>query len=244
MENWTQYLLLMNVSILKKTKQDISLFILALVKRLVLICALGLPFGVNADERATDSKPAPVQVITPEVESRTIEESDIDTEFFEVGLFAGMLSIDNFSSEPMYGVTASFHATEDFFIQFNYGLATAGLTSFEELSGSNVRLLTENDREYIYYDFLLGYNAFPGEIFFTDRLAFNSAIYLVGGVGNTEFGGENNFTTIAGTGYRIIFRDWLAWHVDFRDHMFTSDLIRQSQLTHNIEISSGITLFF
>ncbi|MBD3641189.1 MAG: outer membrane beta-barrel domain-containing protein, partial [Marinobacter sp.] len=37
---------------------------------------------------------------------------------------------------------------------------------------------------------------------------------------------------------------WLTVHVDFRDHMFNSDLIRESQLTHNIELSSGITLFF
>ncbi|WP_033417094.1 outer membrane beta-barrel domain-containing protein [Hahella ganghwensis] len=210
-----------------------------------MLMLMALPILANAvEDGAEESRPGPVQVIAPEVEARTIEESDIDTEFFEVGLFAGFLSIDNFSSEPMYGLNASFHATEDFFIQFNYGQASAGLTSFEELSGTNVRLVSDDDRDYIYYDFLLGYNIFPGEIFFTDQLAFNSAIYLVGGVGNTDFGGENNFTTIAGTGYRIIFNDWLAWHVDFRDHMFKSDLIRQSQLTHNIEISSGITLFF
>ncbi|MDX1817212.1 MAG: outer membrane beta-barrel domain-containing protein [Marinobacter sp.] len=187
---------------------------------------------------------APVQVIEPDIHPRTISEADIDSEFFEVGAFAGMLSIDNFSSEPLYGVSAAFHATEDFFLQFNYGRSEAGLTSFEELSGSNVRLLTDNDRTYSYYDFLLGYNIFPGEIFFSDSLTFNSAFYLVGGVGNTEFGGESNFTTTLGTGFRIVLLDWLTVHVDFRDHMFNTDLIRESQLTHNIELSSGITVFF
>lgn len=201
------------------------------------------PLG-GAHAQSSDASATPVQVIEPDIKPRSISEADLDTEFFEVGAFAGMLSIDNFSTEPVYGVSAAFHATEDFFLQFNYGMSEAGLTSFEELSGSNVRLLTDDDRDYSYYDFLVGYNIFPGEIFFNDSLTFNSAFYLVGGVGNTEFGGESNFTTVLGTGFRIVLLDWLTVHVDFRDHMFNSDLIRESQLTHNIELSSGFTLFF
>lgn len=193
---------------------------------------------------AAEAGDGPVQVIEPEVEPREIDESDIDTEFFEVGAYAGFLTIDNFSSEEVLGVNAAFHATEDFFLQFNYGEATAGLTSFEELSGSSVRLLTSEEREYSYYNFLVGYNIFPGEAFVTRDLTLNSAFYIVAGVGNTEFGGEDNFTTTFGTGYRIVLKDWLTWHIDFRDHVFTSDLIRESQVTHNVELSTGVTLFF
>lgn len=214
-------------------------------KALLLMCSLAIPQWASAQAATGNSeKPAPVQVIAPEVKPRNIQEADIDAEFFEVGVFAGMMTIDNFSSEPLVGVSAAFHATEDFFLQFNYGVTEAGLTSFEELGGDNVRLLNDSDRNFSYYDFLVGYNIFPGEIFFGDSLTFNSAYYLVAGVGNTEFGGENNFTTTLGTGFRVVLLDWLTVHVDFRDHMFTSDLIRESQLTHNIELSSGITLFF
>lgn len=232
MENRTEHLLLSP----NNTRTDLCALLLA------GICSSPVP--VLAQEDTSADKPQPVQVITPEIQPRTIREADIDTEFFEIGAFAGLISIDNFSTEPLMGASAAFHATEDFFIQFNYGMAEAGLTSFEELSGSNVRLLNSSDRDYSYYDFLLGYNIFPGEIFFNDSLTFNSAFYLVGGVGNTEFGGENNFTTTLGTGFRIVLLDWLTLHVDFRDHMFKSDLIRESQLTHNIELSSGVTLFF
>ncbi len=232
MENWSEHLLL------KPGKPGI------VAGHILLALSFILPSLAQAQDANDSDKPAPVQVIAPEVEPRSIQEADIDAEFFEVGAFAGMLSIDNFSAEPLLGVSAAFHATEDFFLQFNYGFAEAGLTSFEELSGSNVRLLSDEDREYSYYDFLVGYNIFPGEIFFHDSLTFNSAFYLVGGVGNTEFGGENNFTTTVGTGFRIVLLDWLTVHVDFRDHMFKSDLIRESQLTHNIELSSGFTLFF
>ncbi|MDC0662414.1 outer membrane beta-barrel domain-containing protein [Marinobacter sp. SS21] len=240
MENWTEHFLLTPANFVPtqaKVRKGAAALMLSLA-------ACG-PHTVLAQETDdTADKPAPVQVIAPEVKPRTVRESDIDSEFFEVGAFAGVLSIDNFSSEPVFGVSAAFHATEDFFIQANFGMSEAGLTSFEELSGSNVRLLTDSDRDYTFYNFLVGYNIFPGEVFFTDKLTFNSAFYLVGGVGNTEFGGERNFTTTLGTGYRIVLLDWLTVHMDFRDHMFKSDLIRESQLTHNIELSSGVTLFF
>lgn len=208
-------------------------------------CWAGLSLSQNSAWAADESrKPEPVQVIAPEVKPREIKEADIDDEFFEIGAYVGILTIDNFGSEPVYGVNAAFHATEDFFLQLNYGMATAGKTSFEELSGSNVRLLTDSERDYTYYNLLVGYNIFPGEVFMTSNLTFNSAFYLVAGVGNTEFGGEDNFTTTVGTGYRIVLRDWLTWHIDFRDHIFNSDILEEDDTTHNVELSTGMTLFF
>jgi outer membrane beta-barrel protein len=189
-------------------------------------------------------KPAAVQVITPEVEPREVSEADIDDEIFGLGLYAGVVSIDNFGTEPVYGVRALFHATEDLFLQFDYGVSRAGNTTFEELSGDNVSLLSSSDRDYTYYNVLLGYNIFPGEVFMTSKLTFNSDFYLVGGVGNTRFGGEDNFTTTLGTGYRIVLRDWLTWNIDFRDHIFSSDIIKSNQTTHNIELSTGVAFFY
>ena len=196
----------------------------------------------NAADAGKTEKPGAVQVIKPEVQPRDISVARIDDESFEIGIYAGILNIDNFGSEPLIGVKASYFTTEDLFLQANYARASAGLTSFESISG--FRLLTDKERDYTYYDLLVGYNIFPGEVFMTSRLAFNSSIYLVGGVGNTDFAGEDNFTTILGTGYRIVLRDWLTWHVDFRDHIFKSDIINQSEITHNLELSTGVTLLF
>jgi outer membrane beta-barrel protein len=188
-------------------------------------------------------KPDAVQVIMPEVQPRDVSEDAIDDESFEIGLYAGVLNIDNFGSEPVYGVRASYFATEDLFLQLNYGKSKAGNTSFEDITG-NFRLLTDNQRDYTYYNILAGYNLFPGEVFMTSKLAFHSSIYLVGGVGNTDFAGEDNFTTTLGTGYRIILLDWLSWQVDFRDHIFKSDIINKDETTHNLELTTGITFFF
>ena len=193
---------------------------------------------------AEGAKPGAVQVIQPEVRPREVSEAAIDDESFEIGVFAGVINIDNFGSEPLYGVKASYHATEDFFLQINYAVSEAGNTSFEDLSGDNIRLLTDSERDYTYYNALVGYNIFPGEVFMTSSLTFNSAFYLAAGAGNTEFGGEDNFTTTLGTGFRIVLRDWLTWHIDFRDHIFKSDIINENETTHNLELSTGLSLFF
>jgi outer membrane beta-barrel protein len=229
------------------SRREISAFGTILGKSLLLLSLLWPGLALSDDQPKANSQSdntSAVQVIKPEVKPREVKEAAIDDESFEVGLFLGVLNIDNFGSEPVYGVNAAYHATEDFFLQLNYGVSQAGLTSFEDLSGENVRLLTDEERDYTYYDLLVGYNIFPGEVFMTSKLTFNSAFYLVGGIGNTKFGGEDNFTVTLGTGYRIVLRDWLTWFIDFRDHMFDSDIVNESELTHNLQLSTGVSFFF
>jgi len=239
MENWLKHILLgrrARTSLAALIGESIFLISMSWMSLTVFVD------DVNAAEN--DDKPAAVQVITPEVKPREVKEADIDDEIFGLGVYAGVLNMDNFGSEALYGISAMIHATEDFFLQLNYAKSRAGKTSFEELSGEDVNLLTSSERDYTTYDLLLGYNIFPGEVFMTSKLTFNSDFYLVGGVGNTKFGGEDNFTTTLGTGYRIVLRDWLTWQIDFRDHIFNSDLINSNQTTHNIELSTGVTFFY
>ncbi len=160
----------------------------------------------------------PIKIIEPDVQQSKNDEAKIDNEVFEAGFFLGMISIEDFGTHPLYGVKASFHATEDFFLQANYGRSEAGRTSYETINGSDINILNDAERQYSYYDVLVGYNLFPGETFVTRNLTFNSAFYLVGGVGNTRFAGDEQFTLVVGTGYRIIFSDWLTWNLDYRDH--------------------------
>jgi outer membrane beta-barrel protein len=133
--------------------------------------------------------------------------------------------------------------TEDFFVEGSYGLSQAGETSFEILSGAPP-LLSDDDRDYSYYNIVFGYNIFPGEAFIGSRTAFTSAFYLVAGAGSTEFGGDEQFTITAGFGYRLLLTDSFALHADFRDHIFDSDLLGVDKTTHNLEASLGLSLFF
>lgn len=184
-----------------------------------------------------------VQVIDPDLERRTVETPAIDTENFEVGGYYGVISIEDFSSSEVLGIRAAYHVTEDFFFEANYGMAEGDQTSFERLSGG-VKLLSDEDREYNYYNVNIGWNFLPGEIFLWDRFAFNTQVYAIVGVGNTQFAGDDWFTLNFGTGLRMALTDWFAWHLDVRDHIFDRDTFGEDQTTHNLEIHTGFTLFF
>jgi outer membrane beta-barrel protein len=185
----------------------------------------------------------PIIVVEPDNTQREAYEAQIDSEFFEVGAYAGILAIEDFGSSSVVGIKASFHATEDFFLQANYGQAEAGLSTAEYIYGdSETSIIT--DRDYRYYNLLVGYNLFPGETFVTQDLTFNSAFYLVAGAGNTDFADDNHFTITVGSGYRIILKDWLTINVDFRDHSFEAEIGPKTKRTHNLEFSTGLTAFF
>lgn len=190
-----------------------------------------------------DENAPPPRVINPEVERRQVKVPKIRAKDFELGAFFGSLSVEDFGTNPMWGLRADYHVTEDFFFEANWGRSNAGRTSFETLGG-NIQLLTGDERRFTYYDLSLGYNFLPGEVYLGRGLAMNSALYLVGGLGSTKFAGDEHFTVNFGAGYRVLPTDWLAIHIDVRDHVFQSDLLGRSKLTNNFGAYLGATVFF
>jgi outer membrane beta-barrel protein len=197
---------------------------------------------------AADSAPAeddntpPPRVVDPEVARRKITVPNIRSRNIEVGINYGVISIEDFGTHPVYGATAAYHITEDFFFQAEVGRATAGNTSFETLSG--IALLTGSERRFTYYDLSLGYNFLPGEAFIGRGRAMTSAFYLIGGIGGTDFAGDTKFTVNFGAGYRVVPTDWLAVHITVQDRVFQSDLFGTTKLTNNLEARIGTTVFF
>ncbi|MDX1734765.1 MAG: outer membrane beta-barrel domain-containing protein [Halioglobus sp.] len=185
----------------------------------------------------------PTDVIDPQVERRDIDPAAIDSENIEVGIYAGMLSIQDFNSELVYGLRAAWHISEDIFLEASYGLSEGDLTSFEKLSGG-APLFEDAERDYEFYNLGFGWNALPGEIFLFGGRALKSDLYLFAGAGSTEFLDDRWFTASVGVGYRLLLNDWLAWRIDVRDHLFDRDTFGDSEITNNIELSSGFTVFF
>jgi len=190
-----------------------------------------------------DDSPESKPIIEPQVERRTIKRAKIDTEDFEIGAYFGVLSIEDFESHTVYGGRLAYHLTEDFFIEGTLGQSRAGRTSYETLSGS-AALLTDDERDYTYYALSLGWNVFPGEVFIGENRAYNSAFYLVAGIGSTTFADEDRFTVSGGFGYRVLPTDWLAVHFDVRDHVFDIDLLGEKKIVNNLEAHLGLSIFF
>jgi outer membrane beta-barrel protein len=189
------------------------------------------------------SDSVPPGVVQPQVRRQEIVVPRIRSSNWEIGAHYGLMSIEDFGSHPSYGLELAYHMTEDLFVRAEAGRSTGGLTSFETLGG-NIRLLTEAERKFTYYDLGLGYNFLPGEAFFGRSRAMTSSFYVIGGAGATQFAGDKKFTVAVGAGYQVLPLDWMAVRVGFEDHMFQTDLLGTSKLTHNLEAGLGITVFF
>lgn len=218
------------------------LFLINALLGVVMLASAGLAWSADPESNKETAQ-TQQQVIQPEIERRTIDIDKIDTEDFEIGVFTGLLSVEDFGSNLVVGARAAYHISEDLFIEGAYAKSDTTETSYERLSGG-AQLLTADERKLTYYNISLGYNVLLGEAFIGENWAFNTALYVIGGVGNTSFAGDDRFTVNFGAGYRFLATDWLAAHIDVRDHVFDIDLLGSAKTAHNLEISGGITVFF
>lgn len=220
--------------------------------RLLLLSAVVAMAGCSSlperDDQPRTAAAAPAEgetpvVIEPQVERRDIRPAEIDTENWEAGAYIGSLSVEDFEVNVVYGGRIAYHISEDFFAEAIVGTSDAGLSSFERLSGG-APLLTDSERQFTYYSLGFGWNALPGEIFLGGKRALNSAVYLTLGAGSTRFAGDDRFTLTGGAGVRVLVRDWLAVHLDMRDHVMEIDVLGSNKTSHNYEATLSLTAFF
>jgi outer membrane beta-barrel protein len=212
---------------------------------LLLVAVLG--FGQSGIARAAEAEGTANEsdrpLIEPDVVPREVHEAELDTENLEIGFMTGQISVEDFGVPWFLGLRAAYHLTEYLFIEGNFGYADAGETSFESLGGG-VALLTDDERSYMYYNLSLGYNLLPGEAFFGSSYAFNTNLYLVGGMGTTEFTGDRLFTINYGLGYQFLFNDWLSLHVQMRNYQFDIELLGEEKTSTNLQFATGLSMFF
>ncbi|WNO08955.1 outer membrane beta-barrel domain-containing protein [Teredinibacter sp. KSP-S5-2] len=211
---------------------------------------LGLLFSISLTAQAAEQAPIREnddltvldEVVEPGIERRRIKEDQIDVENFEIGFYAGVMSVEDFGSNDSYGVRLAYHISEDWFLEGAYGQSTVSETSFEQLTGSN--LLSDENRDLEYYNISLGVNLFPGEIFLGKNHSFNTSFYLIAGVGSTEFANDKFFTYNFGGGFRMLITDWIAFHMDARNHLFTHNIFGDDKSIQNLEHHVGLSFYF
>lgn len=180
-------------------------------------------------------------LLAQEESSGSMDISDINNEVISVGVFAGIVNVQDFTSEFAPGLSATFRASEDFFIQYNFLEADVSLSSYENSQGA---YFTGDDRTFTHYDLLIGYNLFQGE-FFPSPTASLSTLYTVVGVGNTDFGGESKLTYTLGLGYEVALTRKISAHIDFRDYIYQSSLVSdEKRMVHTTQVSVGAKYWF
>jgi outer membrane beta-barrel protein len=182
-------------------------------------------------------------IIDPQVTRRVVKTPRIKAKDFELGAYFGALSIEDFGTNPIYGVRAAYHVTEDIFLEAFLARSKAGESSLEE-TFPDISVVSTSGRQFTYYDLDVGYNVLPGEIFLGRGRAFNSALYVTVGLGDVKFADKDQFALNFGIGERLLITDWLAAHLDVRDHVFESDLFGVTKNVHNIEATVGLTVFY
>lgn len=205
---------------------------------LVLLFSQPLVFAVEITD---DKSISPV--IRPEITRMEFDEAKIESDNLQIIASMGLLSIEDFETNALVGFKVSYHLSESFFVNTEFGLSSAGTSSAEVLLPGTT-ILSDNEKDYSYYIIGLGYDLFPGEVFMTDKTTFNTAFYLYAGAGNTEFAGSDHFTLSFGTGFRIVPSDNLSFSLDIRDHTFNIDVLGTDKLSNNIEISLGLGMYF
>jgi outer membrane beta-barrel protein len=184
----------------------------------------------------------PDQVVVPQVDRRDIEKPKFPSNDFEVGLYTGTYSTQNFGTSWVYGARIGYHITEDFFVQAVYGQTKVSDELFRQILPGGI--FVSEAEKLAYYNLSIGYNLFPGEIFVGGRRARPSQFYLVAGVGSTKFDKQTKPTFNFGFGYRVYLADWVALQLDLRDHVFSLDLLGKRQSTQNVELTGGLSFYF
>lgn len=191
---------------------------------------------------ATPTQPPNEQVIEPAVPRRDVRVPKIPSRDIIVGAYLGTYSSEDFGASFVYGVRLGYHITEDFFVEGVYGTTKVSDENFRQILPGGV--FPQKEETLDYYNLSVGYNILPGEVFFGSKVAKASALYLIAGVGSTKFLDQTNQTINFGLGMRVFLKDWAAIQVDFRDYIYTLDLLGQSKSTQNLELTAGVTFFF
>src|SRR5215470_3717587 len=195
---------------------------------LALACAIG---AQAAAAQSTEKIPEPV--IPAQVERRDVRIPKIRANDVEIGAYVGILSVQGFTTKPSAGLRLGYHVTEDFFLEGAYARSKVSDESYRRLG---IPIFPSEEVPLTYYDFSVGWNVLPGEVFAGQDWAMTTATYLIGGVGNLKFDKESHIAYNFGIGIRVLPKDWLSVRFEMRDRMFSTDILGKNQLTHNFEM--------
>lgn len=205
----------------------------------LVLAAVGCCFSglsVQAQEAGSEAP----QVIEPEVARRDINAGAIDTEDWELTGFVGVMSVEDFETNPVYGARLAYHINEALFAEASLGQTKVGESSLEKFINEEFF----DDRNLTYYDISLGWNILPGESFLGKKRAYNSVFYLIGGLGSTDFADDSNFTINFGFGFKIFPTDVFAVRIEARDYLFDTEINAEDKTLNNMQGTLNFSWFF
>jgi outer membrane beta-barrel protein len=195
--------------------------------------------------QAADANPTPNQSdqpVVPQVDRREVKPPRFPSNDFEVGVFGGTYSTQNFGASGVAGVRLGYHITEDWFVEASLGRTKVSDEAFKRVLPGGI--FTPGNEQLQSMSLSAGLNLLPGEVFLGRNRALPSSIYLLAGTGTTRFNGQRQQTFNFGVGMKVFLRDWAALRVDTRDNLFALDLLGKRESAHNLELTAGVSFLF
>lgn len=169
----------------------------------------------------------------------------IDKEYIDIGLQSGFINVQDFGSNAFIGAFVNVKASERFFLQLELFRSTIDITDVERRFNAGGTNLAGDDRDYQYYGIGLGFNLYQAEFFTLDNKADLASFYITGGVGETDFGDDAQFTINAGLGYQMALFSNVLLNVEYKSYLYDTALISEDdESAFNTKISAGISYLF
>lgn len=205
----------------------------------VVVALPGLAFGVDDPLIELSSR---LPEIAPDIERKDIQIPNIDSEFFEVGLTVGSLSVEDFGSHLTYGGQLNIHVAQSVFFKLKGSRSKVSDNVFRRLG---LPLFDESGIQNLdQYSLLLGWNVFPGEIYLGEKYTLSSSAYIQGGAGVVRFSDNDYFGVSMGMGLRLLPVDWLSVTIEALGTEYNSTIFGFSKISHNFESNISVNVYF
>ncbi|VUD68842.1 hypothetical protein TDB9533_04201 [Thalassocella blandensis] len=180
----------------------------------------------------------PIKIIEPQAPTEAAKSAAIDTEHFEIGINLGLLTVEDFNTNPMYGVWGNYYINEKFFAYVGYG------TSDTEKSNAEGVFDFNPDKTFDFASVGVGYRVLNGRSFWGKNRKYNTGLFAVAGVEQVDFAEDSGTGFMIGLSHKTVLTDYLALNIDLKDHIVSRTFVGEDKMTQNIEFTVGLSTFF
>jgi outer membrane beta-barrel protein len=187
---------------------------------------------------ASDANKDRVDVVPVPTQAGKATVTSFETHDIELGLDVGILSVEDFNSNALLGVSANYFVTPKIFARVRFASSETERSNSEQNNNFNP------DRRFTYGSIGVGYRLFSGYSAVHNFQRFTSGIFAVAGVDAVEFAGEDTSGYFFGATYKCLINHSLSADVNFISHVYDRDFLNVEKTTMNNEFSFGLNLRF
>lgn len=196
------------------------------IKCLIIMCFI--LFSVQA--KAFD-------IVKPDTEQDIIKDSDIRNVSMNLGVYAGLISFENFNTNYIAALYFSYPFNEKVFVEAEYGVSAINDTEYRNIG---LPLFANEESDVTFYTVLVGYNLLPGEVYWSKDKTLISRFYLIGGIGSISFDNKDTVSINLGAGFKMELDENKSVRFEARDRIFDVDTLGTDKLSNNTEFHLGI----